>query len=433
MRPAGLILAGLAAAVAAMFAVAAAPRPADPRGLVLERIVVVARHGVRSPTKTVDWLSKYSALRWPDWPVSPGELTPHGAQDVRLMGAWLRADYARRGLWPAAGCPGAGDTYGWADGLDQRTRASGDAELEGAFPGCGLVARHGPEGVVDPIFDGVGSGACPLDAEAAKAAVLARVKGDLDHPAAGYEAGKSALRQLLDPSSAVESCAPDTGGACFLSRTNDLAAKKGDLKLDGPLGLSSTLTESLLLEYAQGLPTDQVGWGRAATPARLAAVMGLHNIESDLMRRTPYLAGHNAARLAEAVVQAAQGRPGLPEQGTAGSRLVLIAGHDTNLSNMAGVLGVEWMLKDQPDNTPPDGALVFEVWRDPANGARYVRVRFIYQTLDQLREQTALSDAHPPGEISLRLPDCAEGPGQTCPIGKFIERVRMAIPPECRG
>jgi len=432
MTAVGRILGGLAAAFVALAALAAASGSDAPPGLVLERIVVVARHGVRSPTKTVDWLSRYSGQTWPDWPVPPGELTPHGAKDVRLMGAWLRADYASRGLWPTVGCVGANDVYAWADGADQRTRVSGDALLEGAFPGCGLTAHHGPVRAVDPVFDAAATGLCPMDAEAAKAAVLARVKGDLDHPGPGYDTGKASFWRLLDPVGAGKACAPDAGGACFLGGNNTLVAKTGDLKLEGPLGTASTLTESLYLEYAQGMPREQVGWGRADAPNQLAGIMGLHTIETDLMRRTPYLAGHNAAGLAQSVVDDVDGRPGLPGQGAAGAKLVIIAGHDTNLSNLAGVLGVDWALKDQPDNTPPDAGLVFEVWRAPTNGARFVRVRLVYQTLSQLRDETSLDAGHPPGQLSLRLPNCEGGPGATCPASDFAARVRAAIPAECR-
>jgi len=431
MRTPGRGIGGLAAALVALATLAAAPGSDAPSGLLLERIVVVARHGVRSPTKTADWLSRYSAQTWPDWPVPPGELTPHGAEDVRHMGAWLRADYAGRGLWPASGCPDANDAYAWADGADQRTRVSGDALLEGAFPGCGLTAHHGPIGAIDPIFDAVATGVCPMDAEKAKSAVLARVKGDLDHPASGYDAGRAALWRVLDPAGAGKPCAPDAGGACFLGANNALVAKAGDVKLNGPLGTASTLTESLYLEYAQGMERDQVGWGRAASRDQLDGIMDLHNIETDLMRRTPYIASHNAAWLTRAVIDAVDGRAALPGQGAAGAKLVIIAGHDTNLSNLAGVLGLDWTLKDQPDRTPPDAALVFEVWRAPANGARYVRVRFVYQTLDQLRDETPLDAAHPPGQLGLPLPGCDDGPGSTCPTPDFTARARSMIPARC--
>jgi 4-phytase/acid phosphatase len=402
-----------------------------PDGAVLERIVVVARHGVRSPTKTPEALSQYSAQAWPQWPVPVGELTPHGAADVRIMGAWLRADYARMGLWPATGCPSTGAVYAWADGADQRTRASGDAVLAGAFPGCGLSARHGPEGAKDPLFDAVSSGACPIDADQAKAAVLAAVKGDLDRPSPDYEAGKAALAEVLDPAIGRQPCA-DAAGRCFLNGHNTLSVRNGDVRLDGPLATASTLSESLLLEYAQGMPRDAVGWGRAGTSDQIAAVMGLHNIESDLMRRTPYLADHNAALLARAVADAVDGRPALPQQGAAGTKLVLIAGHDTNLANLAGVLGLDWTLAGQPDKTPPDASLVFEVWRKPS-GEQVVKTALVYQTLDQLRDATVLDAAHPAGRVALKLAACTDGPDGVCSVGGFRRVIEAAVPAECKA
>jgi 4-phytase/acid phosphatase len=289
--------------------------------------------------------------------------------------------------------------------------------LEGAFPGCSLTARHGPDGDKDPLFDAVSSGACPIDADQAKAAVLARVHGDLDRPGPGYEAGKAALAEVLDPASGRQPCT-DAAGRCFLAGHNSLSAK--------------TLTESLLLEYAQGMPSDQVGWGRAGTGEQVASVMGLHNLESDLMRQTPYLADHNAALLARAVADAVDGRPALPQQGAAGTRLVLIAGHDTNLANLAGVLGLTWTLAGQPDNTPPDAMMVFEVWRAPG-GQQFVKTALIYQTLDQLRAAAPLDAAHPAGRVALKLASCTDGPDESCSLGGFRRTVEAAVPAACKA
>ena len=206
----------LIGALAALAAVPAAP--ADTR-LVLDHIVLVQRHGVRSPTKAPDALDRYSVQPWPVWPVAPGLLTDHGRRDAVLMGAWLRADYARRGLWPRTGCLKPGATYVWADSKDQRTRVSGQALLDGAFPGCGLSDDHGPDDTVDPLFSATSAGLCPIDADEARKAVLAEAGADLDRPSAGYDAAKAALAAVLDPAS--KPCA-DTQGLCFLSGHNQL-------------------------------------------------------------------------------------------------------------------------------------------------------------------------------------------------------------------
>jgi 4-phytase/acid phosphatase len=386
--------------------------------LTLERIVLVARHGVRSPTQGPDVLSKATPQRWPDWPVAPGILTDHGRRDVTLMGGWLRADYARRGLWPAKGCLPAGSVYAWADGKDQRTRVSGQALLDGAFPGCGLHDAFGTEDQIDPLFSATDAGACPIDAEEAKRAVLAQSGGDLDHLGASYDAAKAALAAV-------------TGAP--LDGANTLGATKGGgPRLTGPLALAGTQTENLFLEYAQGMPAAEVGWGRAGSEAAIAAVMPLHDLSADLMRRTPYLATHNGALLMRAVLAALQGQPGLPGQGGAGGKLTAVAGHATHLSNLAGILGVDWTLTGQPDKTPPDAMLVFEVWKSSKGGERFVRLALVYQTLDQLRSETPLDGAHPAGRVDLPIPACADGPGGACRLATLTTLIEARLPAECR-
>ncbi len=410
-------LLGLILALAAPRLPSAAPAGQGP--LVLERLVLVQRHGVRSPTKAPEALAKFSAQAWPQWPVAPGVLTDHGERNQRLMAAWIRAYYARRGLWPARGCPGKGEVYIWADGQDQRTRVSGQALAEGAFPACGLAAEHGPDGEPDGLFGAAAKGVCPIDADEARKAVLQQAGGDLNTLGPAYDSAKAALARILRPSSD------------FLNGRNALSAKGEDgARLEGPLADSASLTENLFLEYVQGMPQSEVGWGRAGSEADIAAIMPLHEISSDLMRRTPYIATHNGALMARAVLAALDGKSALPGGG-AGARLTAIAGHDTNLSNLAGVLGVDWTLKGQPDKTPPGAALAFEVWKSPA-GERFVRVAILYQTLDQLRRETALDAARPAGRVDLVVPGCADGPGRACRLSTFKALIEARLPPECR-
>ncbi len=422
-------IAGLFSAVLLAAAPLSGAQPADaPQDLKLERIVVVERHGVRAPTKSPQALSAFSSQPWPAWPVAPGELTAHGAGDVRLMGAWLRQDYARRGLWPSKGCPAPGQVYVWADGQDQRTRLSGQAVLDGAFPDCGLMAHHGPEGASDGLFSAADKGLCPIDPNIASSAMLTQAGGDLNRFGPGYDAAKGALRAVLTAPDAP-ACTGENG-PCFLDGANRLKiTRAGGASLEGPLAQASTVTESLYLEYAEGLTGDQMAWGRATSEAAIGAIMPLHNLETDLARRTPYIAERNGALTARAVLAALKGASALP-QGGLGSKITVLAGHDTQLSNMAGVLGVDWTLKDQPDKTPPDAALVFELWRDGA-GQGFVRVALVYQTLKDLRESTPLTTDHPAGRVDLPIPGCADGPGGACTAQRFEALIDSRLPPEC--
>ncbi len=67
-----------------VFGQSPAPKPK------LAYVVILARHGVRSPTATNDSLRPYAADPWPEWGVAPGELTEHGAKILGILGGWYR-------------------------------------------------------------------------------------------------------------------------------------------------------------------------------------------------------------------------------------------------------------------------------------------------------------------------------------------------------
>jgi 4-phytase/acid phosphatase len=73
----------------------------------LRAVVIVTRHGVRSPTDPTE-LAAYVVHPWPAWEVAPGYLTPHGATLMTSFGAAYRAYYAAKGLLPPQGCPQSG-------------------------------------------------------------------------------------------------------------------------------------------------------------------------------------------------------------------------------------------------------------------------------------------------------------------------------------
>lgn len=132
-----------------------------PERAVLERVVLVQRHGVRAPTQSPETLDGWSARGWPVWPVGRGELTDKGAQVVALVADGVREHYAARGLLSAQGCT-EGAVRVWADGKDERTRRSGREMAVRLAPGCGVHALSGSPGAHDRLFDSA-KGACMLE------------------------------------------------------------------------------------------------------------------------------------------------------------------------------------------------------------------------------------------------------------------------------
>lgn len=403
-------------------------------GWSLEKVVVIERHGVRSPTKSPAELARFASDPWPEWPVAPGILTPHGARALERMGAFLKARYAGRELIPATGCPAPDSVFVWADSGDQRTRESGRALLTGMFPGCGLSAHHRVAGTDDPLFDPWAGGYCRVDGEKARQAILARA--DLDNLGPDYERAHERLRQVLRPGT--------TGSATADDRRQQIRSSGDEIRLTGPLASDSSIAENLLLEYSEGFPMSKVGWGRLAA-GDLADVMVLHNLYADLARKTPYIASHRGAPLAGQILDATGLRRGAataekpgnisvqPVQVPVpdGARFILFMGHDTNLSNVSGLLGLDWALEGQPDHTAPGTALVFEIWRNPASGDRGVRALVFSQTLEQTRAAAVLGDANPPASAELRIPGCASDGDGLCRLADFQRIVRDAVPADC--
>ena len=410
---------GFAGILSALVLAAPAASAASP---TLESVVIVQRHGVRPPTKPASSLAKYASQAWPDWPVAPGELTPHGAEAVRLLGAWTRAHYAALGVLPAKGCPGSGDVFVWADGADHRTVDSGNAMLRGLAPGCGVTDQHGTAGREDAVFAAMESGQCPLP-DAVAQAEIPLVQARLKALPASYAPALAALRQVLAPGISGAACNADL---CFEDGKNAVGQDEGKAKVKGPLGTAASLAEDLLLEDAEGFSGDRLGWGRL-NDAKLTQIMTLHALASDITRRDPAVAGHNGAMLAQDVLAALGGGAPLPAQHGKRARITVFLGHDTNLDNLAGIFGLTWSLPGQPDDTAPDTALVFERWRD-APGHETVRVFVRYQTLAQLRGLTRLAGDEKPGEVAL-TPGYCRAAG--CDIADLQRRVRQVVPEAC--
>lgn len=411
----------LAALVAALVLTAIAPVQAQDQQL--ERVVLLSRHGVRAPTDPPEVLNKLSASPWPQWPVAPGELTARGAELMVLMGNYYREDYSGRGLLSPERCPRAGTIQGIAD-VDQRTRVSGQALLDGLYPQCRLVVQYQADlAKPDPLFHTVKAGMCSLDEGRVQRSILNRVGGDLRATLDMYSTQFGALQNVLCPSGM-----PGSTDACGIWRQPlHVGVRDGKVGIYGPLHTASTVTEAFELESAQGMPNDQVAWGRLRGDAKLSELMLLHTLELDLAQRTTYVARRTGSSLLATILSRLENNDA--------PRLTFLVGHDTNIANVSGMLGLHWVIPGfAPDDPVPGGALAFELLRNTATGESHVRLAYYAQTLEQMRTLTRPNFNRPVAKSEIQLPACAEfGPGGGCPWPRFREIARAAIDPECAG
>jgi len=250
----------------------------------LKLVLILSRHGVRSPTWTQERLDGYSAQPWPKWSVPPGDLTSRGYQLIGQFGSFDRATLAAQGLFAASGCADAANIYLWADS-DQRTVATGHAIAEGLFPGCSPPLHGLAAGEIDPLFHPTAGGVKPAQADAAFAE-FARL-AERPHAAQQDELLEE-MRQVLSGCTPGRSCLPVRMPAVSLLGTPSAGVRgKGDhiVDLRGPMAQASSFAEDFLLEYADGMPMDQVGWGHV-NEAQLRRFLALHSAYFALMHRT---------------------------------------------------------------------------------------------------------------------------------------------------
>lgn len=370
--------------------------------LKLERVVMVMRHSVRPPTKSPATPEGTTAQPWSSWTTPYGELTPHGGEGARLMGVYYRTFLGSRGLLPTTGCAAQGDIVAWASG---KSRAIKTAEMfvEGLQPGCGLKVAHPDDEANDPIFHPAEG----IDGDIALRAAQRQKPGVAAEPRV-HAADFAVLQRVLG-------CDEATKAGCGVARKpSALKPNKGDTPdLEGALSVASTAGQTVLLEYVEGKPMSEVGWGRASK-ADIQAMLRFHPVKFHYEVGAPYIAERYAAPIAKEVLGALTGAEGT------GGKLTMLVGHDTNIAALRGFLGAHFTAADYPrDDPPPGGAMGFELVRDAA-GRAFVRAFYTAQSMDQLRELQPLTAANPPSYSYFSVPGCGvKGELTLCPLETF--------------
>jgi 4-phytase/acid phosphatase len=367
--------------------------------------IVLIRHGVRSPTKAGDTYAAYALGEWPAWPVAPGILTPHGHEGMTAIGGRLRRLLLDDGVM-TADCPEATSFVVIGDSTP-RNRESAGALVDGITPGCKGAFLAVDGGANNPLFHFVG--------EAGKAT---------DDDDDGSAATATVPPELAELQTVLLGCTPATCSATAARESKKLLLDRPDHGARA-MKLAGTLSENLMLAYVEGMPMAAVGFGRANV-AVLGRLITLHNLQFAATKKAmpaAAKAGSNLVAHIVASLDAARGgaKPEVAPLSPSGHGVVVLVGHDTNLANVAGVLGLDWHDRTQPDDYPPGGALVFSLVH--RGNADVVRVRSLMPSMDALRSNRFDEVIARP----VRMQGCRK-PGE-CTVAEFDAIARKAIDP----
>lgn len=391
--------------------------------------VMLMRHGLRSPTKSNAKLAEYSKQEWPQWSVAPGELTARGVTLVEHMGQYLRQLYEDQKLFENSTCPNDDEVLIWSDNADQRTLESGRALIKGIAPGCSISSHSKPQQEGDdPIFHSVGPNLCVMNPVRARDSILAQAHGDLAAEMALHAQSMRRLQEILGYQGS-ELCKGAMASCGLDQMATEIAGDKSGegSKFKGALPIASTVTEIFLLEYGENLPDSQVAWGKLGTFSAMDDMLSLHNLQSRLLGRAPYIASVRGTPLAKSMLDALHSAHAKASHNQAARKLTAMVGHDTNLNSLAGMLGVDWTLPGQPDQTAPAATMAFELLRRKQD--YFVRVLMMAPSLTQLRSLDSLNANNAPVVVPLAIPAC--GHNMLCPLQDFTRILEQSFDQDC--
>jgi 4-phytase/acid phosphatase len=292
-----------------------------------------------------------------------------------------------------------------------------------------------PSTASDPLFDPVGAGVARLNQQTAIAAVMGRLGNNPQSLASTYGPELALTRSILFGYPVSQTPAPQTpvGKVDVTAIPIEVTAASMPVNITGLTEVAGAI-DPFIMEYADGQPASQVGWGQVTVDG-LSQTSRITNLLFDLELRTPYLdralSSNVASHVVRSMVQAATGNAMTGSLGNPSTKAIVLIASDVNITGLAGLFHLDWLLPGyQADFCSPGGALVFELRQSQSTGEYIVRASYVAQTLDQLRNKTPLTLSAPPASAPVFIPNCSVGNATfDCPLANFVAVANQVIDP----
>lgn len=411
-------------------------------GTTLKQIIVFGRHSVRASTKAPSELNKFSADTYPSFKVPPGYLTPHGRQAEILLGTYYRRYLLHEGLLTGNDRTDAAHSYFRSNSIE-RSYYTAHAFGTGLLPSSKVGVHSYSMGQPDPVFDPILAKVAEVDQVRAVTEAQALFNSGAAL-ASAYRGEYSLIRSVLfdyplgtqPPPDKPKNKVDPTSQAITLTANTSRPLYTGGVIDYGGLQSVIDAADPFVMQYADGLPLDQVAWGRL-TLDQLSQQTRLVSLQFNIEMLSPYLnkvqSSNAASHVLRTMEQAVTGHyvPGAFGN-TRRSRVVVVISSDGYVAGLGGILQLHWQLPGyQPDFCAPGGALVFELRQSKITKEYLVRVFYTAQTFNQLRNLTPLTLKKPPATRQLLIPGGSKSPTDLdVDFGVFQRLMRNAIDPK---
>lgn len=369
------------------------------KDLTLEKVTVLSRHSVRAPLEqylnTLDEMTG-DGYQWTRWTVPGSHLTLRGGALETLFGAYFRLWFDEEHF-----ILDSTDIYFGASSK-QRTIATARCFAAGMFPLMTVpvdykVDENGHVGYLDQDYLPLLNDRCTsdgyFDIEAFQAEAY-RELGQLEAPS--YSFLEKILRMKRSD------YARKRGIKHFDNHivvSLDFYDKKGrplEPAMQGGLKDANMASDAFILQYYEMENARDAAFGRRLSFNDWKKLAYIKDYYGDILFTTPIV----SVNISHCMLKRIQS-----EMAPSGHKFAFLCSHDSMIAAVLAALRVvPYELPNTIETKTPIGCkLVFEQWTDAElpDAERYVRVRFIYQSHEQIREMTPLDLSTPPMSYEL--------------------------------
>lgn len=384
----------------------------DPEKYALEQVLVLSRHNIRSPLSTGgSLLSELTDHEWFSWTSAGSELSLKGGSLETQMGQYFRKYLVDRGLMEENWIPQDGSVRIYANSM-QRTIATANYFKSGMFPVANIdVEYHEEIGVMDPVFFPRLTFVSDRYIEAVEQQVKARI--DLSELQDNFDL----LEEVLDYGDSVFA-----GTLPHLDATDMtlMYIRNEEPNMGGSLKIANTAADALKLQYYEETDPVKAAFGHELSREDWARICEITEVYGEILFGTPLFAVNVANPLLKEMRS---------ELTNGGRVFTFLCGHDSNAASVLSALRFKprCLPESLETKTPIGGKIVFEKWRGLEDDQAYVRVSYVYQSLDQLLERSMLDLNNPPITYNLEFDEMEANADGLYPFEDVLNRFETAI------
>ncbi|VVC96593.1 unnamed protein product [Leptidea sinapis] len=361
------------------------------------------KHNLRTPlSKNLQHITPYT---WPEWKEKPGILTQKGFMLESYMGTYFKDWLHDYGLSPDS-CPDEDLFYVYAD-LMQRTLESAKAFVLSAYPNCNIVI-HRSVNKSDPVFRPY----IHNNSDSFRRIAISEMEAILNSLdlRSSYENMESILNYRASDSCKLDKRCEMVGEKNVL---NISVGEKPSVK--GPLKLCNEVIDSFLMEYYNGFAPQNVAWGKLSQLRDWQSILDLTVGYHSVTYNTTLIAKDIAKPLIMFM------KPLFTNESP---KVSLLMGHDSNINVLLKAMDFKnYMLNNSLVSVPIGGKIVLQKWYDVVKKEYLLKIEYIYQSTEQVRDMVVVSRDIPPQFLTLELKSCPVNEEGFCPWDVFIKIV----------